>query len=223
VEPLIALMLSNNWGPCFEAGRALGEIGDVRAVEALVKLLNSKPYPEFPAVALEALGKIRDPKAVQALLDVLRAPDRATHKFAAEALIAQGETALPALMLVLSEENAQLRGLAAQIIGHIGKPAIEPLVKFTGAPPHVGGLSAAIYALSSIRDERVVEPLVRLLKHEDAGIRANAAWALGFNSDKRALAALQAVAANDTDPKVRAAAASSLERVQSDLANTGKT
>jgi HEAT repeat protein len=222
VDALVGLMLTNLWGPCFDAARALGQIGDARAVESLESLVlrvNPRPFPEFPAVALEALGKIRDGKAVQALFNVLKAPDNATHKFAAEALIAQGETALPVLMQVLGEDDEKMRGLAAQILGYIGQPAIEALVTFTANPPHTGGLSAAIYALSSIRDQRVVEPLVGLLKHENAGIRANAAWALGFSNDKRALEALQVAAETDAEPKVRSAAASARERVQGDLAN----
>jgi HEAT repeat protein len=59
-----------------------------------------------------------------------------------------------------------------------------------------------------------VAPLLGLLQHADAGIRANAAWALGFSSGQQVQDALQAVVDKDPEPKVRAAARGALDRVQ---------
>jgi len=213
VEPLITLMRSGPWGPCFTAATALGEIGDPRAIDALVEQV-PKTYPEFREVAIKALGKIRDARAVDALLALGRLADSRNQKFAAEALMVQGEFAVPALVKTLADDNAEIRGLAAQVLGGIGQPAAEPVIQFIGSSPapSKGSLGAAIYALSAIRDPRVVPPLVGLLQHADPEIRANAAWALGFSSDAGAVAKLKALATSDTDPKVREAALAAFNR-----------
>ncbi len=67
----------------------------------------------------------------------------------------------------------------------------------------------AEWALSQVRDGRVVETLTAALRSPDWRVRANAAWALGVAEDRRAVAPLVAVLADGTW-RVRANAAASL-------------
>jgi len=69
-EPLIKLLGDNDWNVREAAARALGKIGDVRAVEPLIKLLGDRYQPVCKAAAL-ALGDIGDTKAVEPLRKLL--------------------------------------------------------------------------------------------------------------------------------------------------------
>ena len=69
---------------------ALGMLGDVRAVEPLIKVLDGKArYYDWDILkaAAEALGKLGDPKAVQPLVKVLEHSDWQVRKCAAISLL----------------------------------------------------------------------------------------------------------------------------------------
>lgn len=71
VEPLIATLKHDNWCVRGGAARALGEIGDVRAVEPLsITALKDDLYI-VRWVAAEALGKIGDARAIEPLITLL--------------------------------------------------------------------------------------------------------------------------------------------------------
>jgi HEAT repeat protein len=73
VETLIGFSL-NHPVPSISAMAAetLGKIGDVRAVEPLIKILNSSQEPELLEAATEALGNLRDGRAVSSLLKFMQ-------------------------------------------------------------------------------------------------------------------------------------------------------
>jgi HEAT repeat protein len=160
---------------------------------------------------------MKDDRATAVLVRLLAHADPDTRKLAAEALITQGDRAVPRLMEELQSDNADRRGLAAQTLGYIGKPAVEPLLKALDHPPIPEALPAIIYALSMIRDDRITAPLVGQMKHASAEIRANVAWALGYCENETALFALQK-ALKDEDARVRKSAASALDRLRPLLA-----
>jgi HEAT repeat protein len=66
VKPLIKLCESQERKIRLGAVRALGQIGDVRAVEIL-SFATKDLDNEVRQYAIEALGKIKDPSAVEAL------------------------------------------------------------------------------------------------------------------------------------------------------------
>lgn len=69
VEPLLSVLFNDHDSAVREdAARALGEIGDVRAVEYLATLVHD---PALRTVAIEALGKIGDACAVPVLIELL--------------------------------------------------------------------------------------------------------------------------------------------------------
>ena len=61
---------------------ALGEIGDIRAVDRLLQGLQENIRPQ----AIQALGKIGDKRAEKPLFDALKDPQDSVRAFAAEAL-----------------------------------------------------------------------------------------------------------------------------------------
>ena len=116
---------------------ALGKIGDSRAVEPLLALLEQKRSraPEYErgdlgALIADSLGEIRDHRAYPALIELLRTGALYERRSAARALGRIGdETAVPALLKVLDED-------AVSALGWIGDPrAFEPLFKIVARNP----------------------------------------------------------------------------------------
>ena len=103
-----------------------------------------------------------------------------------------GETAVPQLLVALRSNNPNLRGNAADVLGYIASPASTNAL------------------LDALRNDPT--PLVR----------RNAAYALGQIHDARAIGDLQKTAVTDTSANVRGAAADSLARIRTILAQNAR-
>jgi len=124
----------------------------------------------------------------------------------APAVTQKRDTAVPALLSVLRDENAAVRLAAVQSLGNLSDPrAVDALVQAlkTDTDPEVR--EAAAEALGEIDSPRAVPGLIAALGSEKVGaVRAKIAWALGEIDDKRsgAVEALGAVV-RDPDAEVR--------------------
>jgi HEAT repeat protein len=177
------------------AAEALGNIGDERALpalianladlshtirkaaeQALIKISKAAVEPLIVAMrqpnnlirqhAAAALGEIGDARAIEPLLYFMRDPDRDVSFWAAYALGQIGEPmAIFSLNAALRDANDSIRALAANALVKIGAPAVKPL-------------------LIALRDS-------------DRFVRWHAARALGQIGDPRALSELEEVAQND--------------------------
>jgi HEAT repeat protein len=134
VEDLINLLLMHN--NASERGKAalkLGEIGDARSVEPLIKALEDGDR-KMPWKAAWALGEIGDTRAVEPLIRVLKVQfpvDQELLRQSVLALVKIGAQAVESLIIVLREgADVLTRSLAAQILGQIGDTrAVEPLTE----------------------------------------------------------------------------------------------
>lgn len=141
-----------------QAAEALGDIGDVRAVEPLIKVLD-EPDGELHRGVAMALGRIGDARAVQPLMRALRNPC-----------------------------GLDTRTTLAKALEMIGVPAIESLVdvvKGSDTEPHVR--LAAIKTLGEIGHVRAVETLIFAIKYQSEDMVAEVATALGKIGDPRAV------------------------------------
>jgi HEAT repeat protein len=114
---------------------------------------------------------------------------------------------------MLSEDDAALRKAAHEALWHMAEPAVPALVAVLegedGKPRHE---AAAI--LAAIRPGATLRVLVRLLGHENADIRREAAWALGTIGPRSADAVPDLIAAlGDKDPLVVPQAAWALGQI----------
>lgn len=73
--------------------RAAGGLGDVRAVEPLLRTLH-RPEPQIRSAAAAALGRVRDTRAVPSLLSATQDPDLNVRGAASEALDRMGIAAV---------------------------------------------------------------------------------------------------------------------------------
>ncbi len=117
------------------AAKALGRLGDARAVEPLIGVLRSEP-PDYSkrirGMAAEALGSLGDPRAVEPLIGALGDPGF-TSSDAMYALVNIGEPAVESLIAALGdgERSEQVRADAAEALGRIPSGhAYEALAAF---------------------------------------------------------------------------------------------
>ncbi len=143
VEPLLSVLFNDQDQAIREdVVRALGQIGDGRAVEFLVTAMKE---PGLRTLAVEALGRIGDRRAVPVLINVLDGVDRpeatravtgcgdrwdeemATRGASVRALGTIGDdTAIPLLLKVL--DHTETRADAAADLARFGSKVIAPLL-----------------------------------------------------------------------------------------------
>ena len=234
-KALILLLRSENEGIRLSAAKALGRLGDVRAVEALAGLLRDEEA-RVRASAAKALGQLGDVRAVEALSGLLRDEESvALHDFhgddaifqpntdvrvsAAMALAQLGDTgSVEALAGLLRDGSFYVRRCAADALGGLGDAhAVELLIGLLLRDEDI--LIRGTYAarlLGELGDTGSVEALAGLLRDETPYVRQCAAWALGELGGTRAIEALTGLLRDET-PHVRQCAA----RALGELGDTG--
>lgn len=111
VEPLVAFLSAASGVGEVGAVRALGDIGDPRALEVLL----SRTSGPIRAEVILALGKLKDPRAEAVLLAALRDEESQTRMNAAMALGPLGaKAAVPPLRQALEDEVLVVREWAAR-------------------------------------------------------------------------------------------------------------
>jgi HEAT repeat protein len=133
------------------AARALGWIGDVRAVQALKKALKDNDSA-VRVLAEEALKKLESPD-VEALKKALKDNDENVRRNAVEQLKRiGGDWAAESLIATLNDPAVEVRKAAAKSLGNIGsKAAIGSLIYALEDQDHYVGWTAA-EALDKIDD-----------------------------------------------------------------------
>jgi HEAT repeat protein len=191
----------------------LGELGDARAVELLVSVLDDDDA-EVRGRAAEALAKIGDARAADGLAAVVDDQDPDVRCKAALALARLGDTrAVRPLLAVASTRVGDLSegqkgwfpaSEARAAIDRLGSPAIVPLAAaLADDDPRVR--HQAIFVLAHWgttpmhREDRraVADALIAALGDEDADVRWQAAQSLGSQGDPRAVGPLMSVLHDD--------------------------
>lgn len=126
------------------------------------------------------------------------------------------DTAVPALLSVVSDENPAVRLAAVEALGHLEDPrAIDALVQALRTDTDARVREAAANALGEIDSARAVPGLIAALGSERVtAVRAKIAWALGEIDDPRAVDALGA-AVRDSEAEVRRQAVWALGEIDS--------
>jgi HEAT repeat protein len=150
--------------------------------------------------------RVKDEIEIQ--IDLLQDPDWAVRR---EAVVTLGEMGdercvLP-LVRALHDGDWQVREAAVEALGLVGSPAVEPLIKQLR---DWDVRKFAIRALGKMKDERVLEPLIGMLRSDEFKEDATGALVeLGSPALERLVEALQ-----DKDENVRKQAVIILGRIQ---------
>jgi len=186
---------------------ALGEIGDARAVEPLLKALESKDR-WIRRSAAAALVKMKDERIIQPLLWHLlekNEPDPEVRRSAAEALArTRPEGAIEPLAQALRDSSLGVRLKAGYALGRIGEPAIEVLIQ-ARKDPDSKVRDIAVATLGDVGGKQVKSELIGILRDEkeEPTVKLTAIQALGKIGDAESIAELRKVATSG-DPKLSA-------------------
>lgn len=186
---------------------ALGQIADTRAVEPLVKLLESNDR-WIRRSAASALSGINDPAIIQPLLGHLleaNEPDPEVRRSAAEALAKmQPVEAIESLALALRDSSLGVRLLAGYALGKIGSPSTDVLVSASqDADGKVRDIAVA--TLGTIGGKIAKDELKKVLgnENEEPTVKLTAIQALYKIGDADSIAELRKVAVSG-DPRLGA-------------------
>jgi HEAT repeat protein len=161
-----------------DAAKALGKIGDVRAVEDLSKALKDT-NEDVRVNAAESLGEIGDKSAIDALVGVLTDGTPMVRWCAAGALGEIGDRrTIDPLINALKDDV-------------IHENVANALIKIIGRVEDAGTRRSIAKAIGKTGAKGAVVPLIRMLKDKDASVRFNAAWALGNIGNGEALWSLR--------------------------------
>jgi len=158
-----------------EAIRALGEVGDERAVDELLEAL-SDDDPDVARAAAHAICA-RDPDyACERLAAALESPNRRLAETAAAALVHRGEYAIDYLVAQLANISPQARRLAAESLGAIGEENLKDiLIPLLITDPATDVRTAVAEAIARLDGETAIEEIQRLARCDpDWFVRARA-------------------------------------------------
>jgi HEAT repeat protein len=164
------------------------------------------------ATAARTLGDMSSPAAIPALLGVLRDdPEREARAAAARALGHLGAAEAVEPLLAAMTDGRAPRSTAGGALILIGPAAVPELQRLTDAvDPALA--AEAVELIGVLGDAGDAAPLIGLLEHPAARVRAGAARALGRLGAEEAAAALRR-ALEDRIPFVAAAAAAALGQI----------
>lgn len=209
VEPLIAALDNDSWQVRAGAVRALGEIGDSRAIDPLSALIEGGEPGERPtsreavprvtaaggagesyvrSAAVAALGQIGGPRVVPALIVRLKDPDPRVREAAVTDLGKLDDPrVVEAIAASLKDDSSSVRmSAAAALRRRKDAGAVEALIAALD-DEDAFVRSGAVRALGEIGDRRAVEPLIGCLDDPHVRVRSDAAGWLGKLGDERAV------------------------------------
>lgn len=191
VEPLIACLGSGSAYSRRNAAYVLGQIGDTRAVPALIDYLNKDELGH--AEAIRALANFKDERAVDPIIAVLK-QDRININIAASALTQIGKPAVPALIACLDEcEDSYVRGRVVGALGEIDDDRVVDLLINRLSDKDTIVRQKAAYYIGNFGSRAIaaVDPLITLLDDENEDVYVNAAQILKQLGTPKALEALK--------------------------------
>ena len=179
VELLIDALKDRYWNVRVCAVKALGDIGDARAVEPLIVILKRKYEDrDVREEAIRALGRIGDLRAVKPLLNETEWMSYLITIEKWDELVKIGKPAVKPLIGVSEHEDTDVRACAAETLGKIGDVrAIEPLIAAL-KDRYWNVRVCAAKALGEIGDTRAVKPLMAALKDENMDVHKAAEKAI---------------------------------------------
>lgn len=213
LEPLIEAIGSGDYWIRLDAIRALGNSGDARAIDPLIKLLNDADInvQMYAGKALKSVVLQTKSMNTDSIKQLIRC--KSEHRIVSEplhdVLVIIGEPAILPLVEALNDSDSIIRRRAALYLGAINDThAVKPLLSSRNDDdPFVR--VAIVDALARLNDTRSIEPLIAALNDDDPYVRAAVVDTLGRLNDTGSIKLLIA-ALNDTDGYVRGRASIAL-------------
>jgi|Deesub1362A_J573_1020465.scaffolds.fasta_scaffold04242_2 diguanylate cyclase (GGDEF)-like protein len=161
-----------------KAVEALIEIGNEKAVKALIEVVNNEEEP-FRQKILETFEKVANERAEEALIKVSK-DSSSDIRLTAIFLLGKikNERAVEAVIQALKDEDEVVRMKAAEILGkQKSEQAVESLIQSL-RDIDWGVREKAAESLGEIKDVRAVEALIKTLNDRNTGVRLKASSSL---------------------------------------------
>jgi cyclophilin family peptidyl-prolyl cis-trans isomerase/HEAT repeat protein len=206
-----------------QAVRAMGEIGDARALGPLIDVLRVRGlHTGIRAEAVTAIGKLKTPESVDVLLELVTDPDPPVRAAAFGALAATDpERFILTLSTLEPDRQWTVRAGLARALAHVPVSSSGQLVEAMADDPEPRVVPAVLDALSELKSPRAASIALAKVTADDPVIRAAAARALGALKPSGAVEALTLAAQRvdrDGSYVARAAALSALSKFGRDTA-----
>jgi HEAT repeat protein len=141
------------------AAISLGELGDRRAIDYLVKALNDE-NTEVRIASVTSLKKLGDETFIDRLVESLKDSDEYEREQTVQVLMNLGEKAVKPLINILTSDNWTLPYIAVKTLGLIGTPeAIRALIDLLEDEGNISVQKASIEAIENIGIESETELL----------------------------------------------------------------
>jgi HEAT repeat protein/beta-lactamase regulating signal transducer with metallopeptidase domain len=219
ILPLIEALKDGDAEVRSSAAEGLGEFDDARAIPGLSALLKDSSK-DVRHAALHALEDFAEQVPDETILAALSDSDSEVRLAAlnlAENRLSSGDhgerTADPryvsAFSRLLGDSDADVRGLAASVLGEVGLREAPPALLQAAKDRNADVRQQVACALGEIRDPKTVPALKELTQDSNPEVRQQAVHALAEIRDRSALEALVS-ALKSSDPVVRRSAAEAL-------------
>ncbi|MCL5037502.1 MAG: HEAT repeat domain-containing protein [Chloroflexi bacterium] len=206
VDTLISLLKSDNKSIRLMSVRMLGNIGDLKAVPALIESLDSKTA----YIAVEALGKIGDKRAVPALLEALKNGGRNESGITQALKKIDDRRAIPVFLDILEDSNYKCHEGVSSVLLEMRVPEVLPYL--------VDSLKDGSYtdydAIILFNDKSIIPQLRSLMMGDTAP--QTAAIILGEMGDSCSVPKLMYILENEKDQDIRYKAMQALGKIDSD-------
>ncbi len=168
-----------------DAVRKLAKIGGPAVPALIAALKDSNAQLRYWSAC--ALGMIGDARAADPLFASLGDPDRTTRMYSAASLcLLEDERGLkPALDYMVETGEASDLGICLHLsraLAHLGEPAIKPCIDLLDREGNPG--SAAAQALIDMRNPKMLDPLLALLRDGGTHARGKASYVIASMGDK---------------------------------------
>jgi len=185
IEIQIDLLQDPDWAVRREAVITLGEMGDERCVEPVVRALRDGDW-QVREAAIEAVGMIGS-SCVEPVVRLLRDWDIRKAAIVALGKIKDERVLEP---LIGQLRNDEFNELATEALAELGQPAVEKLVAALKDKDE-NVRKQAVIALGRIKDPAAVDALIDMLKDKDWFTRLTAAASLEKIHDERGREAIK--------------------------------
>jgi HEAT repeat protein len=197
----------------YAAMRALGMLGDERAVKALTEQFTYYGKGEGAYSALEALARIAHPSSTELFKANVRNRDVWVQRAAIEGMGRRGDASEEDEFrrLVTDAESDMIRAATAYALQKLGKnymPRVLDAAEWEGIGPQVQEY------LLEFGPSVVDDAMLLRLREPDDRTRVYVVEVLGLMGNRRALQAITPLT-KDKNPTVAAAAANAIERIKS--------
>jgi HEAT repeat protein len=210
-DALIKAMNDSSAQVRYAAMRALGELREERAIQALTEQLAHYKKGEGAWSALDALARIAHPSTAEVFRIRLSDRDPDLRRAAAEGIGRAGVSSEIATLQVAAtnDEAEMVRAAAAFALQKLGEKYLDRLVDFMDSDRTAPQIQAYLLELGP----PIVGELVSRLQEPDAGIRRHVVEVLGAIGNDTTIAALTPLT-QDRSRDVALAASRAIERIK---------